>query len=64
MPPSAISSSPNSQNAIERNSNSTPSLKRIKIPDIFESFMSRPPTVNPLYESVRDEALEWANKYT
>lgn len=34
----------------------------IKIPDIFELFMSRPPTINPLYALVRDQALEWANK--
>jgi hypothetical protein len=34
----------------------------IKIPDIFELFMSRPPTLNPLYENVRVQALEWANK--
>ncbi|KAH8756856.1 pentalenene synthase [Hyaloscypha finlandica] len=34
----------------------------IKIPDIFELFMSRPPTLNPLYKNVRVQALEWASK--
>ncbi|KUJ19990.1 terpenoid synthase [Mollisia scopiformis] len=32
----------------------------IKIPDLFELFMSRTPTVNPFYEHVKDQALEWA----
>jgi hypothetical protein len=35
---------------------------KIRIPDLFELFMSRPPTINPLYEKVRVQALEWANK--
>ena len=39
-----------------------PASEKVKIPDIFELFMSRPPAINPSYEFVRDQALEWANK--
>jgi hypothetical protein len=36
--------------------------RTVKIPDIFESFMSRLPAINPLYEPVRVQALDWASK--
>lgn len=39
-----------------------PTSEKVKIPDIFELFMSRHPTINPSYEFVREQALEWANK--
>ncbi|KAG4419576.1 hypothetical protein IFR04_007278 [Cadophora malorum] len=32
------------------------------IPDLFESFLSRTPKVNPHYEVVRDAALDWASE--
>ncbi|KAI9046800.1 hypothetical protein LZ554_008882 [Drepanopeziza brunnea f. sp. 'monogermtubi'] len=35
---------------------------RVVIPDLFESFLSRAPKVNPQFETVRDEALAWASE--
>jgi hypothetical protein len=37
--------------------------KVLIIPDLFEKLMSRAYALNPHYESVRDESLEWASKY-
>lgn len=34
----------------------------VMIPDLFESFLSRTPKVNPHYEVVRDDALKWASE--
>ncbi len=35
----------------------------LKIPDLFESFRSLPPKINPLYPQVNEESLRWLTEY-
>jgi len=37
-----------------------PTLETVMIPDIFESFLSRVPTLNPHYEKVYQESVDWS----
>lgn len=35
----------------------------IKIPDMFSSFLSVPPRINPLYREVKMESETWISEY-
>jgi hypothetical protein len=37
--------------------------KTVVIPDLFESFLSRAPTINPHYHQVSEEAAQWASRW-
>lgn len=39
-----------------------PTSQSVVIPDFFESFMSRTPTVNPYYHEVGEQAMEWISR--
>jgi hypothetical protein len=39
-----------------------PTSQTVVIPDFFESFMSRTPTVNPHYHEVGEQAMEWISR--
>lgn len=38
-------------------------LKRVKIPDLFVSFVSQRPRLNPYYEVMKNESEEWMKQY-
>lgn len=38
------------------------SSKTVMIPDLFESFGSRTPVLNPHYSQINEEAVEWASR--
>ena len=40
-----------------------PELKRVIIPDLFVSFISQRPKLNPYYEVIKKESEEWMKQY-
>lgn len=35
----------------------------VLLPDMFVSFLSRKPQINPHYEKVREESEDWINRF-
>ena len=40
-----------------------PELNRVKIPDLFVSFVSQRPKLNPYYEVMKKESEAWMKQY-
>ena len=40
-----------------------PELKRVIIPDLFVSFISQRPKLNPYYEVIKKESEAWMKQY-
>ena len=40
-----------------------PEVKRVIIPDLFVSFISQRPKLNPYYEVIKKESEEWMKQY-
>lgn len=38
------------------------SSQRITIPDLFESFLSRKPSINPSYTTVAEQSIDWISR--
>ena len=57
------SSMPSKENCRTEQSPRQPELKRVIIPDLFVSFISQRPKLNPYYEVIKKESEAWMKQY-
>ena len=54
---------PAPENCRTDQSSRQPELKRVIIPDLFVSFISQRPKLNPYYEVIKKESEAWMKQY-